>query len=73
MGHFCGKCQPARLRRVWNEDRRGETGERTAERRQSEIAAIAYSYWEARGRQGGSAEDDWYRAEREWERTHPGI
>ena len=29
------------------------------------IARLAYSYWEARGRQGGSAEEDWFRAERE--------
>jgi len=29
-----------------------------------QIAALAYSYWEARGRQGGSAEEDWLRAER---------
>jgi hypothetical protein len=30
-----------------------------------EIARLAYSYWEARGYQGGSSEDDWLRAERE--------
>jgi hypothetical protein len=30
-----------------------------------EIARLAYSYWEARGCQGGSAEEDWLRAERE--------
>jgi hypothetical protein len=30
-----------------------------------EIAKLAYSYWEARGYQGGSPEDDWARAERE--------
>jgi len=30
-----------------------------------EIARLAYSYWEARGCQGGSAEADWLRAERE--------
>jgi hypothetical protein len=30
-----------------------------------EIAALAYSYWEGRGYQGGSAEDDWLRAEAE--------
>jgi hypothetical protein len=30
-----------------------------------EIARLAYSYWEARGRQPGSAEADWLRAERE--------
>ncbi len=30
-----------------------------------EIARLAYSYWENRGRQDGSPEDDWFRAERE--------
>jgi hypothetical protein len=30
-----------------------------------EIARLAYAYWEARGRQHGSHEEDWYRAERE--------
>ena len=30
-----------------------------------EIAMLAYSYWQQRGYQGGSSEDDWYRAERE--------
>jgi hypothetical protein len=32
---------------------------------QEEIARLAYSYWEARGRQGGSSEEDWLRAEQE--------
>ena len=31
----------------------------------SEIALLAYSYWEARGYQGGSPEEDWLRAEQE--------
>lgn len=30
-----------------------------------EIAVLAYSYWEARDHQGGSAEEDWVRAEEE--------
>jgi hypothetical protein len=30
-----------------------------------EIARLAYSYWEARGCQEGSAEEDWLRAEQE--------
>ena len=30
-----------------------------------QIAKLAYSYWEARGCQGGSAEEDWFRAQRE--------
>ena len=29
-----------------------------------EIARLAYSYWEARGYQGGSPWEDWLRAER---------
>jgi hypothetical protein len=30
-----------------------------------QIAALAYSYWEARGCQGGSPEEDWLRAEQQ--------
>jgi len=30
-----------------------------------QIAALAYLYWEARGCQGGSPEEDWLRAEQE--------
>ena len=33
--------------------------------RREKTALLAYSYWEQRGRQGGSPEEDWYRAERE--------
>ena len=29
------------------------------------VARLAYSYWVARGYNGGSAEEDWLRAERE--------
>ena len=32
---------------------------------QEEIRALAHSYWLARGCQGGSAEEDWRRAEEE--------
>ena len=32
---------------------------------QEEIANLAYLYWEARGCQGGSPEEDWIRAEQE--------
>jgi hypothetical protein len=30
-----------------------------------EVAHLAYAYWEARGGQGGSSEEDWRRAEQE--------
>jgi hypothetical protein len=33
------------------------------------IAAIAYGYWESRGRQGGDPLEDWVRAEREYGNT----
>jgi len=33
--------------------------------KQDEIAKLAFSYWEARGCQGGSPEQDWARAEQE--------
>jgi len=32
---------------------------------QEQIASLAYSYWEGRGCQGGSPEEDWLRAEQE--------
>lgn len=32
---------------------------------EEEIAKLAFSYWEARGCQGGSPEEDWARAEQE--------
>lgn len=34
-----------------------------------EIASLAYSYWEARGKQGGSPDDDWFRAKQELRKT----
>ena len=36
-----------------------------------QIAVLAYSYWEARGYQGGSPEEDWFRAEIELCRQQP--
>ena len=32
---------------------------------QDAVARLAYSYWEARGSQGGSPDADWSRAEQE--------
>jgi hypothetical protein len=31
----------------------------------ADIATLAYSYWVQRGYQGGSAEEDWFRAEKQ--------
>jgi hypothetical protein len=41
------------------------TGETLVEVSQEAVAQLAYSYWEARGYQGGSSEEDWLRAEQE--------
>ena len=36
-----------------------------------DIAVLAYSYWDARGFQGGSPEEDWLRAEQELRSRRP--
>jgi hypothetical protein len=36
-----------------------------------DVAGLAYSYWEARGFQGGSPEEDWLRAEQELRNGRP--
>jgi hypothetical protein len=63
MPHLCGKTPTGRLRRQWIE-------ETSTARPHDEVARIARSYWEARGRTGGSAEEDWYRAERQWDQEN---
>jgi hypothetical protein len=35
---------------------------------EDQIAELAYSYWEARGGEGGSPWEDWFRAEQELKR-----
>jgi hypothetical protein len=35
------------------------------------IARLAYSYWEARGRNGGNPEEDWLRAEQQLRSMKP--
>ncbi|MBZ5622715.1 MAG: DUF2934 domain-containing protein [Acidobacteriia bacterium] len=42
-----------------------KTGAQRRALKHGEIAKLAYSYWEARGRQDGSPWEDWFRAERE--------
>ena len=41
-----------------------------AESFQEAVARLSYSYWEARGCQGGSPEADWLRAEQELRATY---
>jgi hypothetical protein len=43
----------------------GTVARRNVEIEPEEIARLAYWYWEARGSQGGSPEEDWLRAERQ--------
>jgi hypothetical protein len=48
--------EPAELR---------ETDDQVSAPTEGQIAQLAYAYWEARGCQGGSPWDDWFRAEEE--------
>jgi hypothetical protein len=50
-------------------------GSEAQERRPNsdDIARLAYSYWEERGRQAGSSEQDWFRAEQELMRRSSAI
>ena len=43
----------------------GSVASRNVEIAPEEIARLAYSHWEARGFQEGSAEEDWLRAEQQ--------
>ena len=65
MSHFCIRTHTPRtiLKRQQPTPLHVAKPRRTPTR--DEIARLAYSYWEARGRQGGSAETDWLRAEQE--------
>jgi len=45
--------------------RSGTVARGNAEIEPEEVARLAYSYWEARGSEGGSPEEDWLRAERQ--------
>ncbi len=49
-------------RREHEPERQSEAGHRPAH---DEIAALAYEHWERRGCPIGSAEEDWFAAERE--------
>jgi hypothetical protein len=62
MTHSCARTQVSRPRR---DACPGPPAVATLAPSHEEIARLAYAYWEARGRRHGSAQEDWYRAERE--------
>jgi hypothetical protein len=61
MTHSCARTQVGRARR---ETHQAPVVAPPAPSHE-EIARLAYTYWESRGRQHGSPEEDWYRAESE--------
>jgi hypothetical protein len=65
MDYFRGRLHA--LRSHFHSTAEDENGPVSAPKH-ADIASLAYSYWEARGRQGGSALEDWLRAERDIER-----
>jgi hypothetical protein len=62
MAHFYAKTHTPRTHLTRHEPKPPRTPSH------EEIARLAYSYWEARGRRHGCREEDWYRAEREVKR-----
>ena len=61
MTHSCARTHAGRARRELHQSPAIAVSAPTHE----EIARLAYANWEARGRQDGSPEEDWYSAERE--------
>ena len=61
MPHSCGKPHALRLRPYNYEEEQAPAVYRPTH---DEIERMAYSFWEMRGRNNGSAEEDWHRAER---------
>jgi len=71
MPHFCGRTHSSHRHVVSTSSgpiaEQAASATRVAPTRE-EIAALAHSYWEARGKPIGSPEVDWLRAERELRR-----
>jgi len=67
MPHFCGRTHSTRVDRVRLLDDEPAPPPSPSH---EQIAALAYSHWEARGRHGGSPLEDWLRAERELTRPN---
>lgn len=71
MPHSCGKTYPNHRSRSLTLNGAPPAEPARPAPTQQEIAALAYSYWEARGRRNGSALDDWLRAERDLSGPRP--
>lgn len=68
MPYFFGKTHAIRTRQdatIRDAGSAAEVAEPRARPSHEEVARLAYSYWEARGGQGGSPWQDWFDAERE--------
>jgi Protein of unknown function (DUF2934) len=68
MPYLFGKTHAIRTRQdatIRDQSSAAEAAASTARPSHDEIARLAYSYWEARGGQGGSPCEDWFDAERE--------
>ena len=61
MSHSCARSQVGRV----HHDSYHVPAVATPSPSHEEIARLAYAHWEARGRQHGSTQEDWYRAERD--------
>jgi Protein of unknown function (DUF2934) len=67
MTHTCARTQVNRPRReLWQRPTIAPPAPS-----HEEISHLAYSYWEEGGRQHGSQQEDWFRAERELLRRRP--
>jgi hypothetical protein len=62
MTHSCARNQVSRPRR---DNFPRPTAVAPSRPSHEEIARLAYTCWEARGRQHGTDQEDWFRAERE--------
>ena len=65
MTHTCARTQVSRVQRDTYQAPAVARPAPSPSPTHAEIARLAYTYWEARGRQHGSHLEDWYRAERE--------
>jgi hypothetical protein len=59
-------------RPIWADSQPETVESQSAHPTWEEIAGLAYSFWEARGYQGGFPEEDWFRAVQQWAQPRNG-